>query len=67
MSVVDFLGCISEPTPIEVNVHGARSVYTYVGCPTNWDAFLKHLSGFSNVEVFNVHANGLKLIVDALM
>ena len=72
MSIVDFLNCISEPLPIEVNVfHGSSvrctGVGTYVGSPTNWDAFKTHLSGFTKSEVFNVSVKDGKLIVDSTL
>lgn len=67
VSVPEFLDeFVAEPMPIEVRVCSGKNVMTYVGCPTNWDAFEHHMKAFKDTEVFAVSANGDKLVVHAM-
>lgn len=65
MSVPEFLDeFIMEKMDIEVHlVKGNSSTFTYIGSPTNFDAFIKHMEHFKDTEVVSVSVIDGKLIV----
>ena len=65
MSIIDFMNkFIISPVPVEVTFfNGTKELMTYVGGETNWDAFKKHLSGFTRTNVFSVSVKDDKLIL----
>ena len=70
MSVAEFVAeFVVMPVPVEVNVFVGKNsgVMTYIGCETNWEAFKKHLEGFTNVEVNDITIEDGKLIINGIL
>ena len=68
MNVSDFLNeftCADMNVEVVLGKPGGENKFIYVGSPTNYDAFIKHMKHFKDTCVVGVHARGDKLIINA--